>query len=62
MDEKEYVPIHFKDLFKSIFSDESDLEPLKYIIKQILDVDVNDIKIIKDKISRDRLLNLYAYA
>jgi len=62
MDEKEYVPIYFKDLFKTIFSDESDLEPLKYLIKQILDVEVNDIKIIKDKISRDRLLNLYAYA
>lgn len=62
MDEKEYVPIYFKDLFKTIFSDESDLEPLKFMIKQILDVDVNDIKIIKDKISRDRLLNLYAYA
>lgn len=59
MKEKKYIPIYFKDLFIHIFNDKKDLEPLKYLIKQILDIEVKDIEFINHKIYRDEHMNLY---
>ena len=59
MEEKKYIPIYFKDLFNQIFSDKNDLEPLKYLIKQLLNIEVNDLEFINDKIYRDEHMNFY---
>ena len=59
MEETKYIPIYFKDLFKQIFSDKNDLEPLKYLIKQLLDIEVNNLEFINNKIYRDEHMNFY---
>lgn len=44
------IPIYFDALFKKIFADVNDLEPLKYLIEKILDVKISEIEIMSPEI------------
>lgn len=43
--EGEIIPLSFDKMFKRVFGDEKDTKPIKFLIKGILDIDVEDIKI-----------------
>lgn len=43
--EGEIIPLSFDKMFKRVFGDEKDTKPIKFLIKEILDIDVDDIKI-----------------
>ena len=42
--EAEIIPLSFT-MFKRVFGDEKDTKPIKFLIKAILDINVEDIKI-----------------
>ena len=41
--EGQVIPLTFDKMFKKVFGDENDKRPIKYLIKQILDLDVEEI-------------------
>ena len=51
---KREIPIYFDALFKKIFANPNDLEPLKYLIEKILEVKIKDIEIISTEIIGNR--------
>lgn len=53
---KEFIPIHFDDLFYKVFGDYNDLESLKYLIKQILNVEPVEIQILNGNVLGDKYI------
>lgn len=43
--EGEIIPLSFDKMFKRVFGDENNTKPIKFLIKEILDIDVDDIRI-----------------
>ena len=48
--EGQVIPLTFDKMFKRVFGDENDTRPIKYLIKQILDLDVEEIEIYNNEL------------
>lgn len=44
------IPLIFDLMFKKIFGNENDKEPIKYLLKQILNIEAKDVKILNNEV------------
>ena len=58
---KREIPIYFDALFKKIFANPDDLEPLKYLIEKILKIETKEIEIISPEIVGDNYQEKRSY-
>ena len=45
-----FIPLYYDVLFYKVFGDDEDTEPLKWLIKQILNIEVVDVQILNGKV------------
>lgn len=61
MTEVRDIPIYFDLLFKKIFADSSDMEPLKYLLELILNIKIKNIEIISPEVIGKRYKDKRTY-
>ena len=49
------IPLSFDPMFKKVFGDENDKEPLKYLLKVILEMEVSELRILNSEISGESI-------
>ena len=47
---EQFIPIYFDVLFKKIFGDPNDLKPLRYLLKQVLNIEPVEINILTPEV------------
>lgn len=55
--EGQVIPLTFDKMFKKVFGDVNDTKPIKYLIKQILDLDVEEIEIYNNELLGERYVD-----
>ena len=55
--EGQVIPLTFDKMFKKVFGDENDKRPIKYLIKQILDLDVEEIEIYNNELLGEKYVD-----
>ena len=55
--EGQVISLTFDKMFKRVFGDKNDTRPIKYLIKQILDLDVEEIKIYNNELLGEKYID-----
>lgn len=50
LEEGKFIPLTFDLMFKKVFGDENEQEPIKYLLKCILDIEVKRVKVLNNEI------------
>lgn len=53
--EGEFIPLNFDMIFKKVFGDPDNTEPLRMLIKVVLDIDAKEITVLNNEILGERL-------
>ena len=59
--ENKFIPLYYDVLFYKVFGDDNDTEPLKWLIKQILNIEPVEVQILNGKVLGDKYKTKRSY-